>query len=82
MDQSMAMTQRSCFSSNATPRSRTAEYEFRLLNCRNNQKTPAKKENGIQKLKPDIAKISLAKRRPVDIEKKQCEPARNMEMFE
>ena len=81
MDQSIAMTQRSCFSSNATPRSRTAEYEFRLLNCRNNDKY-AKKENGIQKLKPDIAKISLAKRRPIDIEKKQCEPARNMEMFE
>ena len=82
MEQSLVGAQPSYISSNVSPRSRPAEYEFRLLNCRHDDKL-AKEEEQIGQIKPEVAKISLAPRRPVDIEKKQtCDLIGNMEMFE
>ena len=82
MEQSLVVTQPSYLSSNVSPRSRAAEYEFRLVNCRHDDKL-AKEEEQIEKIKPDVAKISLTKRQAVDVEKKQCcDLIGNMEMFE
>ena len=82
MEQSLVVTQPSYFSSNVSPRSRAAEFEFRLVNCRHDDKL-AKEEEQFEKIKPDVAKISLAKRRPVDIERKPySDLVGNLEMFE
>ena len=67
-------------SSNISPRSRTAGYEFRLLNYRQDL---TKQEENLEKVKPDVARISLAPRQPADIEKKKtAERAGNMDEYD
>ena len=73
-------THRSYMSSNISPRSRTAGYEFRLLNYRQDL---TKQEQNLKEVKPGVARISLAPRQPVDIEKKKtADRAANLDDFD